>query len=243
MWTPSEIRFCPRQLDFRDAGLPPHCATSIVADGVEIVNALDLLDLEESPIQIIVCDACGTTGCAGGNRIAFRRLHDELLVIPAFDAMAEGSWELDEYGPPDFLKEHGILVLAGAALVALRERLPGLAALERWPRLSVRESALLMQWDAPGRALGRFPAMPGFQPDLLLAAEENAPVDVGATIDRLLAAAVADPRPAALVDGPPVRFWLDGPGMPEWAPLVRTVDGHRLALMPGKGVAPAGDST
>src|SRR5206468_4310556 len=103
MWCIDQIAFQGRNLDFTSSGLGRHRTTAVVGDGVELVNALDLLDLTDEPVQIIVCDCCGTPGCNSGGRVTFRRLEDALLVIPAFEAMSRGAWEQTEYGPPHFI--------------------------------------------------------------------------------------------------------------------------------------------
>jgi hypothetical protein len=76
MWPVEHIAFRSRDLDFTSAGLGRHPTTSIVADNTEIVNAIDLLDLDtddpvSEPVQVIVCELCGTPGCNSGNRVFF----------------------------------------------------------------------------------------------------------------------------------------------------------------------------
>jgi len=45
MWMVEQIEFGARDLDFSSAGLGRHATTSVLADGTEIVNALDLVVL------------------------------------------------------------------------------------------------------------------------------------------------------------------------------------------------------
>ena len=56
--------------------------------------------------------------------------------------------------------------------------------------------------------------------------------------ERRFEASSGDSRPATLVSGEPVFFYLDQAGFPEWTPL--TFDGtqYRLALAAGIGVEP-----
>ena len=58
------VEFRRRELDFTSSEQGKHMTTSVVADGTELINALDLIDSEGDPIQTSVCEQCGVSGCA-----------------------------------------------------------------------------------------------------------------------------------------------------------------------------------
>jgi hypothetical protein len=236
MWLPGAVEFRARELDFSSAGLGRHPTTAVLADGMEIVNALDLVDLTEEPVQIVVCEDCGTSGCAPGGRVDFRTFHDGLVIMPAFNAMEHDSWARTEYRPPSFMRDRGIPWITGRALATLRDRVPGLADLLRWPGLSLRECALILQWEAPAACLGSFPEQPRTQTRALIPAEDADSLEFARALDRLLARAIATARPAMLVEAEPVSVYLDLPGTPRWSPM-GTHEGQRaLSPVPGFGV-------
>ena len=49
LWMVERVEFRRRELDFRSSGQGNHATTSVIADGIEIINALDLFDTEDDP--------------------------------------------------------------------------------------------------------------------------------------------------------------------------------------------------
>jgi hypothetical protein len=236
MWCIDQITFQARTLDFGPSGLGQHPTTAVVGDGVELVNALNLLDLTDEPIQMIVCDCCGTPGCNSGSRVAYRRLEDALLVIPAFEAMSRGTWEQTEYAPPHFIDRMGAPLVRGQALESLKERVPGLADPARWPQVSRRELAMVLQWEAPARVLGVFPGAPKLSRDLIAAATHGAGEEAQDALEALLSATASEHGELGILRCEPVTFYLDLPGFPEWQPLAFDGERFHLAIAPGWGV-------
>jgi hypothetical protein len=237
LWTVGRVEFRRRELDFTSSGQGKHMTTAVIADGTEIINALDLVDATEDPIQTIVCEQCGYPGCAGGNRVSLRRFDGGILFMPAFDAMAEGGSDLSEHGPPYFVSKRGSAFFRGAALAALAARIPFFADPQRWPPLTMRESVLLLQWDAPSRILGAFPDKPSLREESLSAASHGTEREAYDALGAAIEASSGDSRRASLVSGEPVFFYLDQ-GFPDWTPLTFDGDEYRLALAAGIGVEP-----
>ena len=238
LWTVEEVEFRRRELDFTSSEQGKHVTTAVFADDTEIINALDRFDTTEDPLQPIVCEDCGFAGCASGNRIVVRRLGDGILLMPAFDAMAEGEQELTEYAPPYFVSANGCVLFKGNALAALAARIPFFADPSRWPALSAREAVLLLQWGAPHRVLGEFPAKPRLRAEGIAAASHGAGREAHDALGRALERLALDPRPVALMAGEPVTFYLDQAGFPEWTPLAFDGTTYRLALAAGIGIEP-----
>jgi hypothetical protein len=217
MWCVRNIEFRSASPDFRSSGQGRYPATGVVADGVALVNAIDLVHLEGDPVQIRVCECCGVTGCRTGNWVCLRRFGDGLVVIPAFSAMEElqGS----EHQPPDFITQRGAAFIAGSALRTLTAGAGVFRELDRWPQLTASEFVRVMQWEAPTRILGEFPAPPRVRRECVLALHPGDYDETIALLDDLLARAFGSSKPATLNRGEPVTFFLDLPGFVEWVPL------------------------
>lgn len=247
MWIVDQIESREREFDFGSSGLDRHSTAGLFADGVEIVNALDLVDFSadaDGAIQLIVCDYCGTPGCNAGNRVSFRRLDDGLLMIPSFASMARGDWEMTEYGPPHFIAKRGAPLFSDGALHAVLARLPALVGPSSWPPLNSREAALLLQWEAPYRVLGEFPDPPRLHKNMILAAAHGSELEILDTFRKLLDDALAAEQPVSTTRGEPVTFYLDldHAGYPEWEPVALVGGQYRLALAPGVGLSFGDDS-
>jgi len=238
LWMVERVEFQPRELDFTSSGQGRRMTTAVVADGTEIINALDLFDSEEDPMQTIVCDACGFSGCNSGNRVVVRRVDGGILLMPAFQAMAEGEWELTEYEPPYFTIKRGSALFRGGALATLEDRIPFFADPKRWPALTMREAVQLLQWDAPLAALGKFPDKPRLREELISTASHGAGREAYDALERAIDGSLDDTRSAKLVAGETVYFYVDPAGYPEWTPLTFDGAGYRLALSAGVGVEP-----
>ena len=239
LWRVKQIEFRRRELDFTSSGQGKHSTTAVIADETEIINALDLFDTEEDPMQTIVCESCGFSGCEGGSRVVVRRLDGGILVMPAFDAMAEGDWELTEYQPPYFISKLGSALIQGSALAMLATRVPFLADADRWPPVTMRDCVRLLQWEAPARALGAFPDRPKLREELFAAASHGTGREAYDALEKTIAASLDDARPARLVVGESVSFYLDEARYPAWEPLTFDGSAYRLALASGVGVESA----
>jgi hypothetical protein len=237
MWIVKDVEFHPRTLDFRDSDRGLFPTTALLADGVEIINALNLVDLNEDLVELKVCEHCGTPGCGGGNFVVLRRLGDAVVILPAFKLLEGSDWDLGNDGPPCFMAREGIPLIAGRVLADLRLQAPDLPALDRLPPISAREVALALQWEAPARVLGEFPDPATTRKELVLAVSREDP-DPFLALDDLLQNALADRRLVTLLAGPtePVTFYLDQSGYPEWKPLVFDGESYRLAAAPGMGI-------
>jgi hypothetical protein len=184
-----------------------------------------------------VCEDCGTPGCAPGGRVDLRKLGDGLVMMPAFAAMATDEWSHDEYRPPLFMADRGILWFVDRALAALRDRVSRLADPSTWPALSLRECAWVQQWEAPGSCLGVFPDAPRTDTRSLIATDGRDPLEFARALDRRLDEAYSSSDAATLVRGRPVGVYLALPGTPRWTPMVERDDQYLLSPAPGFGVA------
>src|SRR5688572_16755934 len=180
MWCVRNIEFRPVEMDFTSSGQGRHSSTAVYADGAEIINALDLVQFVDGPIQLQVCGHCGITRCASGGWVSPRRFGEGLLLIPCFREMeAEprrgrsvgARGDVYEHDPPYGNEKNGPAFLTGAALERAGSRVPAFRELDRWPLLRASEFTRIMQAAAPARLLGEFPDPPQVRDELVVAVD------------------------------------------------------------------------
>ena len=238
MWSveASDIEGSAVELDFSSSGQGRRAATAVSAAGIRLFNAVELVDVETSATQVEVCECCGSPHCSPGGWVAFRRIGERVVWIPAWDEMEKGKWEMSEYSPPSSLRRRGAPLFRAAAwdrLRALHSRLPDAHAL---PEINSRDTARLCQWSAPGRVLGTFPDVPRTRRDLLVAVTNG---DLGAEaecVDRCLRDHYEGNQVMEVVPQhisvAPIEFWLDLPGNPSWKGFGR-IDTQACFLIDG----------
>lgn len=220
MWNVEHLEAVPVELDFSSSGQRRRSATAIETSGVCLFNAIELVQVEATAAQVQVCECCGFSHCSPGGWVAFRRIGDRVVWIPAWDRMATGAWEEAEYKPPSFLGSKGAPVFGSAIWERLRGIHGSLPACEDLPRIDSREAARLCQWLAPGRLLGEYPAEPRIRRDLLIAVTAGDLAAEASAVDMCLDAHFGAIQPIAIVPNSaevvPIEFWLDLPGTPGW---------------------------
>lgn len=222
----------PATLDFTSSGQWMHATMQLFADDQRIANAVDLIDWADDPVQVEVCEQCGTIHCAPGGWVSFRRCGGNSLVIPAFEYIL-----LDpaEHRPPDYLAQRGLMVLCETSYARIRLLVPELPPFDALAPLTCKEAALAFQWQAPGGVLGASSAPPSLPAALVLAADPGEPREQVATLNALLAACLVSPSPAvARPVNAAVTLYLDVPGTPGW--MAFTAD-EPPALVLGPGIA------
>lgn len=220
MWKVEHLEAVPIELDFSSSGQGRRSATAIETAGVRLVNAIELIDVGATATQVEVCESCGISHCSRGGWVAFRRIGDRVVWIPAWDRMETGAWEQSEYTPPSFMATKGVPVFGTATWERLRAFHGSLPACEDLPWLNSRETARLCQWSAPGRVLGEYPAAPRLRRDLLIAVTDGDVPAEASGVDICLHTHFGAVQQMALVPGDaevkPIEFWLDLVGTPGW---------------------------
>jgi hypothetical protein len=206
-------------------------------------NAAEWCSWDGTCVQVHVCEECGTEHCASGGWLVPGNVGVGVAFVPAFNDMLAGRWEQEEYAPPYFAR--GMPVFVSDDYVRLRRWIDGLPPIEAVPVLTGGELLRCMQWDAPARVLGVFPADIQLDQDLLLAASEGEVSDAAAMLENAIRQTGGESR-AWLTPSPPtaraVTLYLDTPGTPEWTPLYIIDDDARLAPLPGHVVGSDYDS-
>lgn len=154
MWHIENPQFEKTTLDFTSSGQGHFQATRLVSDGVQIINAVELVDWDDDEIQFFVCDHCGTVRCASGGWIVLRTSGDLVLMMPAFAAMSENNWSKTEFSPPYFIQDKGAAYLDRQTYESLREHFSEFPPFENIKPLQMREAMWLVQLNAPIRILG-----------------------------------------------------------------------------------------
>jgi hypothetical protein len=220
MWSVEDIEAIPVELDFSSSGQGRRSATAIETAGVRLFNAIELVDVEPTATQVEVCECCGYSRCSPGGWIAFRRIGDKVVWIPAWDEMEKGPWEESEYRPPSFLRSKGAPVFSPANWERLRALHGGLPACGDLPWITCRETARLCQWSAPGHLLGDYPLEPRLRRNRLIAVTEGDLVAEADAVDACLQTHFGAVGQMTLVPGHvavrPIEFSLDLPGTPGW---------------------------
>jgi hypothetical protein len=233
MWNveASDIEARAVELDFSSSGQGRRTATEVSAASIRLFNAIELVDGTPKATQIEVCECCGVLHCAPGGWVAFRRIGERVIWVPAWNAMENG-----EYSPPSFLQNRDVPIFSPAAWDRLRALDRGLPGARDLPQINSREVVRLCQWTAPGGVLGTFPDVPRTRRDLLVAVTNG---DLGAEavcVDHCLRDHYDDERAMELVPQhvsvDPIEFWLDLPGFPSWTGLGH-IDAQTCLLVDG----------
>ena len=228
-----EIR--PAKMDFQLSEQGIVDVTQLWADDLLIVNALELVDWEDSLLQLIVCEACGSSGCGADGYVSIQRTEGLVLLLPSFADMEAN--DLVSFGPPRVLESAGALVLKTAQYQELRNLIPGFPAEAGLPPLTGKEAADLFQWEAPGGILGSFPQRRALDRARLIACSEG---DLRERLDFLEEAlgplrgfgGEVALRPVEAGEEI-VSFFLDDRDFTEWRALAETPNGPALCLAPG----------
>lgn len=205
----------------------------LFSDGVELINALELVDWGSEDTQLLVCEACGYTHCKSGDWASVRRSSSLILLLPAAQYVWGESREKEEYRPPYYLKKRGAAYLDLSAYENLRSGHPSFPPAERIRHLNMREAALLFQWDAPARVLGEPPEVSARR-DVILGSSEGDGVECLKRLEALIQSQYQDESPAVLrpvSEGERVvTFYLDAAEFIEWKALAFDDSAWRLMV-------------
>jgi hypothetical protein len=138
---------------------------ALLAEGVELAHMLGSIDWKEEPVQVDLCEACGSPGCASGGYVAIRRLGPFVVFAPSLRAYHSR----DEEEQSRYLLPSRVIRKAQVPLVPTveweRVRSAGapLPAVESFKALTWEEAFLVAQFEAPHHLLG-LPGLPRPEP-------------------------------------------------------------------------------
>jgi hypothetical protein len=228
MWIVNSLESRQVTMDFTSSGQGQPLVHHLVFDGEVVANAIELTDWADEPIQFELCGECGVVHCKSGGWGLARSLGDAVILMPAFDAMADDPVEY----APAWMSERGPALVPSPLVERLRGAVPSFPQTQSLRRLSASEAVRSIQLSAPLRVLGEFPEAPVLQRSKLCAVSKGDLIEMSTELDRLLTS-LATQEPVHLLkqDSPEdeVTFYLDATGYPEWTPLVES-RGREAAL-------------
>ena len=156
MWEITNPAIQKARLDFTSSGQGFFEVSKLVSDGVEIMNALELMDFGEDKIQLLICDHCGTINCKSGDWVNLRSSGDFVLMIPAFDEMRD-NWSETEYSPPRYFGKEGTPYFSLETYEKLQSQNTSFPKIESIKHLQAREAMRLAQLYMPMNLFGEPP--------------------------------------------------------------------------------------
>jgi hypothetical protein len=237
MWLPKTIHTRKTLLNLRSSGQNSIEVTELFADETRISNGVELNNWGDDPVQLIVCDGCGTIQCNSGNWAMLRKAGKFVLFIPSFEDMLQGDWEFDEFAPPYFMKKLGAVILTEEQYKELRRLVPQIPQINLIKPLTLQEIAWLIQWEAPDKILGEFPDIFQFKKETLLATNQESDEVAAVKLVEMLKDAASSKETVELIpifdQSAFVSFFLDGFTYTEWCPMLEEKDTYHLILAPG----------
>ena len=159
MWQIKSPELKPSTLDFGSSGQGRLHVYQLLSEGIELINALELVDWNSGDTQFLICEACGFVHCKPGDWVSVRKSDSLVLILPASGYIWRESNADAEYRPPLYLEKQGIAYLDISTYESLRSKHPSFPALDQIHRLNLREATSLFQWNAPYRVFGDPPAV------------------------------------------------------------------------------------
>jgi len=233
MWRIETLELMPATLDFTSSGQGYRQVTKVISDGVELINAVELVDWAADETQFLVCEACGIEGCEPGNWVSLRRSGSLVLILPSLDYVwAERDEDKTVYAPPWYLRKRGVAYFDQSTYENLRSQHSDFPAFEQIRHLNMREATLVFHWDAPAQVLGSPPVVE-LRHDLIAGSSEGDSDEHLKRLTDLMNQQYKDESAAILrplsPDDHPLSIYLNAAEFIEWKPL--TFDAARYQLM------------
>lgn len=233
MWQIKNPEIKPATLDFSSSEQGKFQASQLFSDGVELINALELVEWDSEDTQVLVCESCGYTHCKSGDWVSIRKSNSLILILPASQYVWGDSGEVEEHEPPQYLKKLGVAWLDLSTYESLRSQHSSFPTLEKIRQLNMREATLLFHWDAPARVLGKPPAV-NVRRDIVLASSEGDAVEYLRQLETLIPMHYEDDSEAFLrplsSSEQVISFYLDAERYIEWEALVFDGSAYRLLI-------------
>jgi hypothetical protein len=155
VWIPSSLEVVPVSYSFAASEQGVHHDRALRADGKILVNMLDLAEWGEDPVQVEICDACGTVGCASGGYVSPRRLGPYVVLAPSTKAYSEAADDTARanLSAPRFARKEGLPLIREGEWERLRAEGAPLPSVDALTSMTWREASLASQFE-PFRLLG-----------------------------------------------------------------------------------------
>lgn len=226
--------------DFSTSGLSSPVWTRVRCERAEVCNSLEWADWAVNPVQVQICDACGTPGCASGGYVHVSVLNDLVLwTLPQCSKVSE----LDNLAAAA-TERFGSVAFPRTVWNAFRLAADQVPDIGHLPPSDGR--AICNAWAAgQGRPKTIDDLIPWLQ-SRLLAADT---LEVSEAVERVAfwlrwfqqrvgTAIVANVERAADVGATIEKLYFDGPGEDDWAALARFRESYVPTLGPNHVLLP-----
>lgn len=233
MWQITNPEIRSATLDFSSSGQGRLKVGQLFSDGIELINALELVDWDSEDTQLLVCEACGYTHCKSGDWVSIRKSNSLILILPASEYVWGERRDKEEYSPPYYVKKRGAVCLDLSTYEGLRSMQASFPPIEQIRQLIMREATLLFQWDAPANVLGEPPEV-HVRHDNILTSSEGDYVAHLKQLEALIQRQYKDESHAILRalsdDEQVISFFLDAEKFREWKALAFDGSVYRLLV-------------
>lgn len=241
MWKLNSLEIKRATLDFSSSGQGKREVSQLFSDGIELINALELVDWDSDDTQFLICEECGYVHCEPGGWVSFRKSGSLVLILPAEDYVWGDRQDKQEYRPPAYLTERGIPYLTVSTYEDLRSMHSSFPAVDQIRDLNVREAALLFHWNAPGHVIGEPPVI-STRRDIVTGSSEGDHVEPFDRLEDLLRAQYEDKSLVQLREPLSnervVSFYLQAAEFIGWDALVFDGSDYRLLVDSTYVIAP-----
>ena len=233
MWQIKNPEIVPSKLDFGSSGQDKRDVFQLFADGIKLINAIELVAWDEEHSQLLICEACGIPGCKSRDWVSVRRSDSLVLFLPSSEHVWREDKNYMEYCPPAYLTQQGIPCLDAATYEYLRSRHSSFPAIDQIQPLKLKEATVLFQWTAPDRILGEPPEV-SVQSELFVGSSEGDHTAHVKTLEDLVNKQYESEDSAVLrsiSDSERViSFYLDAAAFTEWPAMVFDGSEYRLLV-------------
>ena len=233
MWLIKDPEITRSSLDFGLSGRDKFSVFQLFAEGVKLINALELVEWDEEHSQFLICEGCGMPGCKSGDWVSARRSGSLVLLLPCSEHVWREKKDYMEYCPPSYFKQRGIPYLDSATYDTLRSRHSSFPALDQLQPLKVKEATVLFQSTAPDQILEEPPEV-NIRPDLIVGSSEGDQTEPLKILEDLLKKHYENESSAVLRSRSDneqvISFYLDAAAFTEWQAMVFDGSEHRLLV-------------
>ncbi len=163
MWQINDPQIRKSNFDFSSSGGGVHEVSQLFEDDIMIANAIEFIEFDETSVQLIICNACGTIGCESGNRVCFRRSSEFVLLIPDFENIEADDFRATQFAPPNYYdrkdrnRKLGTPYFDLGTYKNLRKLIPKLPLFEEIQSLKICEALRIAQLNMPFQVFGKPP--------------------------------------------------------------------------------------
>ncbi len=138
----STLRFDAWRPDFASSGLSNPIWTRVWFKKMLLCNGLEGVDATTNPIQTLICEQCGISGCQQGGYVHLSRL-DGLVLWSAPVLDEPEPWEIRHFRAPNVVLDHGALAIPAEQWRKLRNINPGLPHIDGLESIDIVQEHLL----------------------------------------------------------------------------------------------------